>query len=150
MAVATFRAPAVPPKYREKGLRFKSTGHPDFEPYAVTLPNGKKTVKIELTGSRRADEALANAPRTFKRRFGGGGRGRLAGADGAGVPGGPPSVRLPTFGRRQGRRVHADRCPVGGRGGQGEATRGRARRARPGVGHGRVQTLRARRGGRGW
>src|SRR6185369_13630522 len=91
----------------------------------------------------------APAPRTFKRRFGGGGRGRLAGGDGAGVPGGPPSVRLPTFGRRQGRRVHADRCPVGGRGGQGEATRGRARRARPGVGHGRVQTLRARRGGLG-
>jgi len=25
-----------------------------------TLPNGKKTVKIELTGSRRADEVLAN------------------------------------------------------------------------------------------
>jgi len=50
----------LPPKYREKGLRFKSTGHPDFEPYAMTLPNGKKTVKIELTGSRRADEILAN------------------------------------------------------------------------------------------
>jgi len=26
----------------------------------MTLPNGKKTVKIELTGSRRLDEALAN------------------------------------------------------------------------------------------
>jgi plasmid stabilization system protein ParE len=50
----------LPPKYREKGLRFKSTGYPDFEPYAMTLPNGKKTVRIELTGSRRADEALAN------------------------------------------------------------------------------------------
>ena len=50
----------LPPKYREKGLRFKRTGYPDFEPYAATLPNGKKTVKIELTGSRRADEALAN------------------------------------------------------------------------------------------
>ncbi len=54
-----------------------------------------------------------SAPRTFKRRFGGGGLGRLASADGAGVPRGPPSVRLPTFGRRQGGRVHADRCPVG-------------------------------------
>ena len=50
----------LPPKYREKGLRFKSSGYPDFEPYAATLPNGKKTVRIELTGSRRADEALAN------------------------------------------------------------------------------------------
>jgi len=27
-----------------------------------------------------------SAPRTFKRRFGGGGRGRLASADGAGYP----------------------------------------------------------------
>src|SRR3954469_11868836 len=43
---------------------------------------------------------------TFKRRFGGGGRSRLASAENAGVHGGSPSVRLPTFGRRQGRRVH--------------------------------------------
>jgi hypothetical protein len=50
----------LPPKYRQKGLRFKSTGYPDFEPYAMALPNGKKTVKIELTGSRHLDEALAN------------------------------------------------------------------------------------------
>jgi hypothetical protein len=50
----------LPPKYREKGLQFKNTGYPDFEPYAMTLPNGKKTVKIKLTGSRRADEILAN------------------------------------------------------------------------------------------
>lgn len=50
----------LPPKYREKGLRFKRTGYPDFEPYAMTLPNGRKTVRIELTGSRRADELLAN------------------------------------------------------------------------------------------
>ena len=49
----------LPPKYREKGLRFKSTGYPDFEPYAMTLPNGKKTVKIELTGSMRKDIAAA-------------------------------------------------------------------------------------------
>jgi A nuclease of the HNH/ENDO VII superfamily with conserved WHH len=50
----------LPAKYRDKGLRFKSTGYPDFEPYAATLPNGKKTVRIELTGSMDADEALAN------------------------------------------------------------------------------------------
>jgi hypothetical protein len=56
----------LPPKYREKGLRFKSTGYPDFEPYAMTLPNGKKTVRIELTGSRRADELLANKAAGFK------------------------------------------------------------------------------------
>jgi A nuclease of the HNH/ENDO VII superfamily with conserved WHH len=56
----------LPSKYREKGLRFKSTGYPDFEPYAMTLPNGKKTVKIELTGSRRLDEALANRAAGFK------------------------------------------------------------------------------------
>jgi hypothetical protein len=63
-----------------------------------------------------------------------------------GLPGGRPSVRLPTFGQRQGGRVHADQCPVSGRGGQGEATRGRARRTRPAVGHGRAHMLRARRG----
>jgi len=56
----------LPPKYREKGLRFKSTGYPDFDPYAMTLPNGKKTVRIELTGSRRADELLANKAAGFK------------------------------------------------------------------------------------
>lgn len=50
----------LPPKYRENGLRFKSTGYPDFEPYAMTLPNGKKTVKIELTGSMRKDFTAAN------------------------------------------------------------------------------------------
>jgi hypothetical protein len=50
----------LPPQYREKGLRFKSTGYPDFEPYAMTLPNGRKTVKIELTGSMRRDFAAAN------------------------------------------------------------------------------------------
>ena|ERR1041384_5467023 len=48
------------PKYRAQGLKIKSNGYPDFEPYALQLPNGKKMVKINLTGSRRADEALAN------------------------------------------------------------------------------------------
>jgi hypothetical protein len=33
----------------------------------MTLPNGKKTVRIELTGSRRADEALANQAAGFDR-----------------------------------------------------------------------------------
>jgi HNH/ENDO VII superfamily nuclease len=48
-------------------LRFKSTGYPDFEPYAMTLPNGKKTVKIELTGSRPRDFAAANRAAGLKR-----------------------------------------------------------------------------------
>ena len=60
LAGKEFPREQLPPKYREKGLRFKNTGYPDFEPYAMTLPNGKKAVKIELTGSRRLDEALAN------------------------------------------------------------------------------------------
>jgi hypothetical protein len=56
----------LPAKYREKGVRFKSTGYPDFEPYAMTLPSGKKTVRIELTGSRDADVALANKAAKFE------------------------------------------------------------------------------------
>jgi hypothetical protein len=58
----------LPPEYRGKGLRFKSTGYPDFEPYAMTLPNGKKTVKIELTGSRPGDYAAANRVAGFQRQ----------------------------------------------------------------------------------
>lgn len=30
-------------------------GYPDFEPYSATLPNGKKSVEIEYTGSRSKD-----------------------------------------------------------------------------------------------
>jgi filamentous hemagglutinin len=50
----------LPAKYRDKGLRFKRTGYPDFEPHAMTLPNGRKTVRIEMTGARDADVTLAN------------------------------------------------------------------------------------------
>ena len=57
----------LPAKYQEKGLRFKSTGYPDFEPYAMTLPNGRKTVHIELTGSREADRLAANRAAGFQR-----------------------------------------------------------------------------------
>jgi hypothetical protein len=32
----------LPPKYRKQGLRFTDTGYPDFEPYAMVLPNGQK------------------------------------------------------------------------------------------------------------
>jgi filamentous hemagglutinin len=58
----------LPPKYREKGLRFKTTGYPDFEPYAMTLPNSKKTVRIELTGDRAADFAAANKAAGLKQQ----------------------------------------------------------------------------------
>ena len=51
----------LPPKYRKQGLRFTDTGYPDFEPYAMMLPNGQKKVKIVLTGSRGADETAAFA-----------------------------------------------------------------------------------------
>jgi hypothetical protein len=49
----------LPPQYREKGLRFKETGYPDFEPYAKMLPNGEKKVRIAYTGARRTDDAAA-------------------------------------------------------------------------------------------
>jgi A nuclease of the HNH/ENDO VII superfamily with conserved WHH len=62
-----FSRELLPPKYREKGLRFKNTGYPDFEPYAMTLPNGKKTVRIELTGSREVDRMAANRAAGFQR-----------------------------------------------------------------------------------
>ena len=55
----------LPPRFREKGLRFKRTGYPDFEPHALTLPSGKKTVRIDLTGNYEADAALANRAAGF-------------------------------------------------------------------------------------
>jgi hypothetical protein len=54
-----FPRAALPKKYQERGLRFKDTGYPDFEPYAKVLPNGKKEVRIALTGSRRGDFSAA-------------------------------------------------------------------------------------------
>ena len=58
----------LPAKYRDTGLKIKSSGYPDFDPYALELPTGKKTVKINLTGSRRADEALANKAARLEER----------------------------------------------------------------------------------
>jgi A nuclease of the HNH/ENDO VII superfamily with conserved WHH len=55
-----FPTDLLPPKYRSKGLRFTKEGYPDFAPHAKQLPNGKNHVEIEYTGSRRADEAVAN------------------------------------------------------------------------------------------
>lgn len=56
-----FPAKNLPQKYRAKGVKFTDEGFPDFEPHAMVLPNGSKTVPIKLTGSRGADEAAANA-----------------------------------------------------------------------------------------
>ncbi len=56
-----FPADQLPQAYRSKGLKFTPEGYPDFAPYAMKLPNGGQTVSIKLTGSRSADEALANA-----------------------------------------------------------------------------------------
>lgn len=49
------------PPYRDKGVRFTKEGFPDFEPHAKSLPNGKKRVQIELTGSHGNDKQKANA-----------------------------------------------------------------------------------------
>ncbi len=58
----------LPARYRSKGLKFKDDGYPDFGPYAKELPNGKKAVKIEYTGSRAKDFAAADAEAGFVRR----------------------------------------------------------------------------------
>jgi hypothetical protein len=50
-----------------QGLRIKDTGYPDFEPYAMQLPNGKKSVRIDLTGSLRKDAAAANEAAGLKK-----------------------------------------------------------------------------------
>lgn len=50
----------TPEQFRNKALRFKATGYPDFEPFAKTLPNGKKVVHLEYQGSRTTDFAAAN------------------------------------------------------------------------------------------
>jgi hypothetical protein len=55
----------LPVGYRKKVVRFNETGYPDFEPHAMTLPNGKKYVESEYTGSRRSDFAAANAKCRF-------------------------------------------------------------------------------------
>jgi hypothetical protein len=62
-----FPADKLPEKYRANGLRVDADGFPEFEPYALTLPNGKKSVRIEYTGSRTKDFAEANRLAGFKR-----------------------------------------------------------------------------------
>jgi hypothetical protein len=51
----------VKPEFHAEDMRFTKEGFPDFGPYAVTLPNGKKRVRIEMTGNYKKDFGLANA-----------------------------------------------------------------------------------------
>lgn len=51
-------------------MRFSKDGFPDLLPHAMTLPIGKKTVTVKLSGKTKGptgDEALANAAAGFKR-----------------------------------------------------------------------------------
>jgi hypothetical protein len=57
----------LPAAYRQQGLRFKATGYPDFEPYALTLPNKQKYVEITYTGSRSGDSVVATKKAGFTR-----------------------------------------------------------------------------------
>ncbi|HWO23688.1 MAG TPA: HNH endonuclease [Kofleriaceae bacterium] len=61
LAGKQFPADLLSAQYRSKGVKFTPEGYPDFRPHAKQLPNGKSHVEIEYTGSRDADEALANA-----------------------------------------------------------------------------------------
>ncbi|HWO21112.1 MAG TPA: HNH endonuclease [Kofleriaceae bacterium] len=61
LAGEQFPADILPPQYRAKGVKFTPEGYPDFAPHAKILPNGKSHVEIPYTGSRAADDALANA-----------------------------------------------------------------------------------------
>jgi hypothetical protein len=56
----------LPSKYRKQGLRFTSTGHPEFEPFAMKLPNGQKQVRIAYTGSYEADKIAARKAAGFQ------------------------------------------------------------------------------------
>jgi len=56
----SFPAEQLPAKYRKQGLRFTEQGYPDFEPYALDLPSGGKSVSIDYTGKRTGDYAISN------------------------------------------------------------------------------------------
>jgi hypothetical protein len=60
LAGKQFPRDLLPPAYRKQGVRFTETGFPDFEPSAMTLPNGKKYVEIRYTGNRQRDFKAAN------------------------------------------------------------------------------------------
>ena len=59
----------LPSRYRGPDapvVRVKPNGHPHFTPHAIRLPNGKRSVKITLTGSMKRDKTLANRAAGFK------------------------------------------------------------------------------------
>jgi A nuclease of the HNH/ENDO VII superfamily with conserved WHH len=66
LAGKQFPADLLPPQYRAKGVKFTPEGYPDFTPHARQLPNGKMRVEVPYTGSRAADDALANAKAGLK------------------------------------------------------------------------------------
>jgi hypothetical protein len=67
LAGKQFPTEQLPSAYRNQGLRFTDTGFPDFEPHAMTLPNGQKYVEIRYTGSRPGDYAAANAKAGYRK-----------------------------------------------------------------------------------
>ena len=50
---------------KEISVTYNQEGYPDFSPYAETLPNGQKSVKIEYSGSRSKDFRLADKAAGF-------------------------------------------------------------------------------------
>lgn len=61
LAGQAFPPEKLPARWKNSGLRFNDDGFPDFEPFAMTLPNGQKKVRIDLTGGRTPDEKVVNA-----------------------------------------------------------------------------------------
>jgi len=82
----------LPAKYREKGLRFKANGHPDFEPYAMTATERQED------GTDRADRLAAG-------RRGAGEQGGRAREDAA-----RPHVEPPRRGRYDDARAERSAC----------------------------------------
>lgn len=68
LAGKDFPRELLPKKYQADGLRFTEHGFPDFEPHAFTLPNGKKYVEIEYTGTREGDFAAATRAAGLRRK----------------------------------------------------------------------------------
>jgi titin len=48
-------------------IKYNSIGYPDFSKYLYNGKGGLNQVRIKLTGSRRLDEAAANAAAGFKK-----------------------------------------------------------------------------------
>ena len=57
----------LPPAYQKTGVRFTEDGFPDFGPYAHSLPNGRMSVQIRMTGDYGRDATRARIAAGFKR-----------------------------------------------------------------------------------